>query len=197
MKKISPFHIVIVALCANINIVGSFIALNLKLPVYLDTIGTILASFLMGGTYGIIVGIISSMVATIAFDPVSFFFAPVQIIVAITSGVLYSKKVLKGIGLPVSILVVTVSSSLVASIIAAFIFGGITSSGSSYVVAILRSSGLNLFKSVFTVQIFTDTLDKAIAVAAALLSLKWLPQQIKSKLRSTCSSNEAESSLYK
>ncbi|MDW8800837.1 ECF transporter S component [Clostridium sp. A1-XYC3] len=196
MKKISPFHIVIIALCANINIAGSFIALNLKLPVYLDTIGTILASFLMGTTYGVMVGIISSLVATIAFDPVSFFFTPAQIVIAIVSGVLYSKNILKGIWIPVGILAITVSGSLVASIIAAFAFGGITSSGSSYVVAILRSSGVNLFKSVFTVQIFTDILDKSIAVAAALLSLKWMPKQIILRLKRTNNPSEIGRSAF-
>ena len=40
MKKLSTKIITILALCIALNIVGSNIALLLKLPIYLDTIGT-------------------------------------------------------------------------------------------------------------------------------------------------------------
>src|SRR5699024_11761918 len=48
MKKLSTKIITILALCIALNIVGSNIALLLKLPIYLDTIGTILAASLAG-----------------------------------------------------------------------------------------------------------------------------------------------------
>ena len=43
MKKTSPFIITFTAVCIALNYAGANIALFLKLPVYLDTFGTILA----------------------------------------------------------------------------------------------------------------------------------------------------------
>ena len=42
-----------VALGIVLNIVGAFIALNLRLPVYLDSIGTVLSGALLGPVYGV------------------------------------------------------------------------------------------------------------------------------------------------
>lgn len=44
MKRIKTRAITLLALCIALNIVGSNIALMLKLPIYLDSIGTVLAA---------------------------------------------------------------------------------------------------------------------------------------------------------
>lgn len=52
--------------------------------------------------------------------------------------------------------------SLVSSFIAAGLFGGITSSGSSIVARWLHLQGMNLVVSVLVTQVLTDFIDKAI-----------------------------------
>lgn len=47
-SKINAYQICLVALAVGINIAGGQIALLLKLPVYLDSIGTILTGALLG-----------------------------------------------------------------------------------------------------------------------------------------------------
>ena len=47
-KKITTYQICLVALAVGVNIVGGQIALFLKLPVYLDSIGTIFAGAVLG-----------------------------------------------------------------------------------------------------------------------------------------------------
>ena len=53
MKKTTPFTITFTAICIALNYVGANIALFLKLPVYLDTFGTILASLILGPIWGV------------------------------------------------------------------------------------------------------------------------------------------------
>jgi len=48
-------RIIFMGLAVAINLVGGFIALSLKLPIYLDTIGTILVSILFGPVSGWII----------------------------------------------------------------------------------------------------------------------------------------------
>ncbi|QGU96799.1 ECF transporter S component [Clostridium bovifaecis] len=171
-----------VALCAAINIIGAFIAVTLKLPIYLDTIGTFLAAFLMGPYWAMFAGAATGIINGITFDPVSFYYIPVQLVIGGLAGLLFSKEwfnsKLKGV---ISTVLISVSGSIIASIITAFVFGGITSSGSTYIVVILKNMGMNIFTAVFSTQIFTDILDKAIAIAGVLGILKVMPREIKRK----------------
>ena len=51
------------ALCGVINILGGTIALLLRLPVYLDSIGTVLAAALFGPAAGLVPGLISGLMS--------------------------------------------------------------------------------------------------------------------------------------
>ena len=46
MKKTNTFKITIMSIAVVINIIGAFIATTLKLPIFIDTIGTFLSAFL-------------------------------------------------------------------------------------------------------------------------------------------------------
>lgn len=55
-----------------INIVGAFLALNLRLPVYLDSIGTVLVSGLLGPVYGMVTGVLGSLISGITFVSIRY-----------------------------------------------------------------------------------------------------------------------------
>ena len=90
MKKLSTKIITILALCIALNIVGSNIALLLKLPIYLDTIGTILAASLAGPVGGVTVGALTSIIVGLTTDLFSLYYLPVQLIVGLIAGMVYS-----------------------------------------------------------------------------------------------------------
>ena len=46
MKKTNTFKITIMSIAVVLNIIGAFIAVALKLPIFIDTIGTFLSAFL-------------------------------------------------------------------------------------------------------------------------------------------------------
>lgn len=172
--------IIFMGLAIAINLVGGFIALTLKLPIYIDTIGTILVSILFGPISGAMVGGLSSIFNAVTFDPISFYFMSVQIIVGLSTGMLFKKQKFKGVKSVISIILVTILGSAAAAVIASFVFEGVTSSGSSILVAILKNSGISIITSVFSTQIFTDLLDKAISFGVVFTIIKMLPVNIKS-----------------
>lgn len=163
MKITKTLKISMVGMGIALNIVGAFIALNLRLPIYLDSIGTILISFLLGPTFGIVTGLLGSIVSGITFDIYSLWFAPVQIFTGFLFGFMYKNNYLKGKKLFFSVLVANIFISFVGAIIAGILFGGFTSSGSSYIVLLLRKLGLGTIASAFIVQFITDYLDKLLA----------------------------------
>ncbi len=60
------------ALCGVINILGGTIALLLRLPVYLDSIGTVLAAALFGPAAGLVPGLISGLISGMTSDVYAF-----------------------------------------------------------------------------------------------------------------------------
>ena len=67
-SKINAYQICLVALAVGINIAGGQIALLLKLPVYLDSIGTILTGALLGPWFGMLPNLISGIFMGMTVD---------------------------------------------------------------------------------------------------------------------------------
>ncbi|WP_133015307.1 ECF transporter S component [Clostridium cuniculi] len=179
MKRSNTFKITIMSIAVVINIVGAFIATTLKLPIFIDTIGTFLSAFLFGPVSGMLTGMVTSLINGLTFDPYSLYFIPVQAIIGLMAGICYKKNLFKGKFLILGIIITTVMGSIVASLISAFVFGGITSSGTSFIVMYLKEAGVNIVTSVFSTQILFDLIDKGITVLLVLTILKALPANIK------------------
>ena len=89
-NKINVYQICLVALAVGINIVGGQIALFMKLPVYLDSIGTILTGAVLGPWFGMLPNLISGIFMGMTVDIYSLYFAPVGMITGIMSGLCFS-----------------------------------------------------------------------------------------------------------
>lgn len=180
-KNVNVKNITLVGFGVALNIVGAFIALTLKLPIYMDSIGTILIACLLGPKYAAITGVAGSLISGITFDIYSLYFAPVQISTGLIAGIMYNKGFLKGIKTPFGVLIFTIPTSIISACIAAFLFGGVTSSGSSYIVQILSVIGIPNVVSVFITQVCTDYADKFIAVILVAMGVKALPKNVRSE----------------
>lgn len=161
--------ICIIGLAIAINVVGGQIALLLRLPIYLDSIGTILIAMLYGPFFGMLPPLVYGLVMGFTVDIYSLYFMPVGMILGLVTGLLSRKCNMRGLRvIPISMLI-TIPGTLVSSLICAFLFGGITSSGSTILVQLLNKAGLGLTASVFAVQILTDYLDRLISVTLVIL----------------------------
>ena len=142
-----------VAICITINIVCPFIAMNLRLPIYMDSIGTIMIARMFGAGYGMITGICGSLFCGITFDIYSLYYFPVQILTSLTTAYASKKGWLDGKKLFAAGWFISVPTALLSAMITAYIFGGITAAGSSYIVMLLKGMGVGLTLSCFIVQI--------------------------------------------
>lgn len=172
MKKTTK-TLVIMALSIALNIVVGNVVLLLKLPIYLDTLGTMLTSLLFGPVAGMSVGLASGVITGVTADLYSLYFSPVQIAVGLMTGLLFHRQVACPFWLKV--LGVALPGTLIASSITVLLFGGITSSGSSLIVQLLTGLGLNQTLSVFLIQLVTDYADRFIALSLVLATVRLLP----------------------
>lgn len=164
-KQFSAQKIALIALFIVINIVGGHLALYTRLPVYLDTIGTLLGSAFFGPIGGVITGVLTALINGATGDLFSIYYMPSQITVALMAGLVYKKfkpTDIKNIWWLA--LVISLPATIVSTIITVMLFHGITSSGSSMIVQVLHGMGISEVVAVFLVQVGTDYLDRLIGV---------------------------------
>lgn len=154
----------LIAIGIILNVIGAFIAMSLSIPVYMDSIGTILIAGLLGPKYAMITGLLGSLTSGITFDMYSFYYTPVQLFTGFFAGMLYHTSWLKGYKTLIGNILVSIPTSLLSALITAYLFGGLTSSSSSTFVIIFQHLGLPLIICVFVTQVFTDYIDKLLAV---------------------------------
>lgn len=180
-RKITAFQLCLAAMAACINVAGGQLALTLRLPVYLDSIGTILAGIWMGPVFGMVPNLVSGVILGLTTDVYSLYFAPVGMMTGFMAGLAGRRCSLNKKSLFLPALAITVPGTVSSSLICAVLFGGITSSGSTILVQLLAKTPLGMTASVFVVQIVTDYLDRLISLFAAVCLLQALPSDLKNR----------------
>lgn len=180
LGKISVHKITLIALAIVINIVGSYIALGLHLPVYLDSIGTIMTAILLGPFYGLFPGVLSALITGMTSDIYALYYMPVGIVLGVMTGFVFQKN--KSNKLFVKSFCISVPASLISACITAIVFGGITSSGSTMLVQLLAKTPLGLMLSCLIVQFFTDYFDRLLSLWLVFSVIKKLPDSFIKKL---------------
>lgn len=152
-KDFTLIAVLLIPVAIAINIVGFQLCQILRLPIFLDSIGTILVGALAGPWVGAIAGFLTNMINGI-FNPVYFAYAPTSIFVGIFAGILSSKGMLKSFWkILVSGIVLTLVSTISSGTITAVVFGGATGGTGSILTGALLAAGNNIITSVFSVQI--------------------------------------------
>lgn len=170
--KFTTAKIAMVAMAICINYIGGQLALALHLPIYLESIGTILIGAMFGPAFGVLPPMISGILMAFTGDIYSLYFAPVGMILGLTAGFVLKRIHSVGFMLLLSAFLITLPGTIVCAIINAILFGGVTSSGSSAIVAALSHTPLGLTGAIFVVQIFTDYLDRVISLALVMIVLR-------------------------
>ena len=181
LGKISVHKITLIAFAIVINIVGSYIALGLHLPIYLDSMGTIMTAILLGPFYGLFPGVLSALITGMTSDIYALYYMPVGIVLGVMTGFVFQKN--KSNKLFVKSFCISVPASLISACITANVFGGITSSGSTMLVQLLAKTPLGLTLSCLIVQFFTDYFDRLLSLWLVFSVIKKLPDSLTNKLK--------------
>ena len=173
-EKINVQKICLIAFAICINFVGGQIALFLKLPIYLDSIGTVFIASILGPFYGMLPNLISGLLMGMTVDIYSLYYA-----LGFVTGLVYRKFQPKKWQIFPAAVAITLPSTLISSCITAFLFGGITSSGSSILVQLLSKTPLGMVGSCFVVQFVTDYIDRVLCLALAAVMIGALRKNMK------------------
>ena len=175
--KILSLTFIPLAIAINVGIGAIIKALNV--PLYLDSIGTILATILIGWRAGSIVGVLGFALTSIFINPLAIYFCGTQIVIALFTHIV-SKiggfknsvlTVLTGIGLGVV-------SAIVSAPIIILVFQGATGNGSALITSFFVKTGHQIIQSVFLSGFSIEPLDKCLQCLLAFFVLKSMPQSL-------------------
>lgn len=184
-KKLDRLTLFLIPIGVAVNLVGyQLFAIMLKLPLSMDSIGTIVVGALCGPWAGAIVGLLSNLVNCIT-DPTSIFFAPLNIIFGIVAGLIAKKGSFDS--LAKSLLFSPLFSfvgGLGGAITTYLAFGlDFDSSWLSMVVGLpLYEAGLPKFLSIVVVRFISDVPDKILACLLSFLIIVAMPARYLVKL---------------
>ena len=182
-KEFNTTTLVLIPVAIAINIAIGQLIYSLKLPFYLDSIGTILVGVLVGPWAGAITGLLSNLIwGLTGLNPTYAPFAAVAAVIGICAGLAgeagwvstWWKAIITG-------LVVGIISAAVSAPISAYVFGGVTGSGNDALVAMFQSFGAAVLPASFAQGALTDPVDKAISFLLVWLIVTALPLRFRAR----------------
>jgi len=165
----------VMPLCLGINFAGHALAVGLKLPLFLDSMGTILCGVLAGPWVGGSIGVLSNLLTSNTFDPVASSYAIVSFAVGFTAGLSrYLNWQRRASGWILLWVVCVGVSALLSTPINLLVSSGQSGVGFGDSIYASLSTRLPHAVAAFVGELAVDLPDKLVAVAGAL----WIAQAL-------------------
>jgi len=165
-----------VGFCIALNLTMGQLTAALKIPLYLDSIGTVLVAVLCGPWSAIVAGTLSNTLAAALGNPTMLFFIPVMVVIGAFTGFIAQRGWFRRwyLVIPGGILQ-GVFAALASAPIAAYLFGGVMLAGTDFLVLFFRSVGNSLAQSVLYQGLSSDPVDKTVTYLIVFFLCRSLP----------------------
>jgi len=183
-KEFSTTSIVLIAVAIAINIGVGQVPRLVGLPLYLDSVGTVLVGVLIGPWAGAVTGFMANTVWTLSgLFPQAVAWAGVAAIIGALAGVfgragwvkVWWRAALAG-------LITGVIAALLSAPIAAYVFGGVTgNAGTDVIVGAFRAAGFDALFSNIAQGTMSDPLDKMVTYLVVWAVMLALPGRFKAR----------------
>ena len=193
-------RLVAIALCAALNFAIGNVVYLVKLPIYLDSIGTILCALLIFPARlaaiccAFIAGVIGIVLTGLMLNPFLPWFVFTVLAIVLVSALLTARATETFRGRPLRPLpffgtvivygiITGIASAIVSAPVVVYLFGGVTGSGSAFVVAFFLKTGQQLLNSALLAGLTTEPVDKTLQVLLAALLYRATPREFIAMLR--------------
>lgn len=182
MEKLGKLTIFLIPVGIAVNIVGGQLAILLKLPIWLDSIGTILIAAICGLVPGLIVAAITQVINAISL-PTILPYMIVGFAMAIISSILAKKYFFNSIGKSFLLgIIIAIVTTAIAVPIDVIVFGGFIGTGNSVVAAALMTMGFSVPIAVTISSFSFGLVDKVLSVLVCYFIIKSMPSHFLVKL---------------
>jgi energy-coupling factor transport system substrate-specific component len=185
-------RLIVIALCAALNVSLGAIVYLIKLPIYLDSIGTILCALLLapdrvvGFVCATLAGLISVALIGLLVNPFYPWFALTMVAIAAVSAFLtaggapvFRARPMPVVPFAIRVVLYGIATGIVAAVVSApvvaYLFGGVTGSGSAFIVALFLKAGQQVLSAALLSGLAADPVDKTLQVLLAALLYRATP----------------------
>ena len=169
--------ILIIPIAIAVNFICGNLVLTLKLPLYLDSIGTFLVAILAGPWVGGLTGLLSIAINSI-MDPSLLPFALIAGVLGVVICILARKKMFVSFGrFLISAILVSVVAVIMSVIVTIVFFGGFDTSGNSIMIAGMISAGIPFWPAQFIGNFISEVPDKFISLLVPYLVIRGMSER--------------------
>lgn len=166
----------------SVNVVGYQLSSILKLPVFIDMIGTMFVSIVAGPWIAGLTGLLGNFVSGM-LNPVSIPYGLVSLTVGLLSGYFSSWKWYKNfVGIFLGCVILAVASAFVSAIVTVFVFGGVTGAGVDVLTATFLAAGKELWNSVLSMTLISGIFNIVINFSISWVIVRKVPDRFLVKL---------------
>lgn len=165
-----------------LSVVAAFAVSALRLPLYLDALGTLLIALLVGPWAAVLTGLLINLVQGVLVNPAMIPYTPLQGAFGLAAGFLAQRGWFRSYARIIGVgLIIALISIVMGAPITVYAFGGVTGSGSDILTGFFLAVGENLFSAVVAQTIIVEPVDKVLtAVLAALIAVR-VPERYRPK----------------
>ena len=142
------------------NIVLGIITSALGIPLYLDTLGTVLSAAIIGPVPGIIVGALSNIITGLMYSVSDIPFCLVNMAVGLIVGLVAKKFKFTIVSAVITGLVLSFVCPAIGTPIGIYVYGGLNGSASDVLVMSLVQAGKDIFQASFLRNVGSNLIDK-------------------------------------
>lgn len=181
--KLDAANIVLIPVCIGINYLGKLFASVLKLPLWLDGIGTCIGAVLGGPVIGAIVGAANNIIYGLTTgDNITLIYALTSIGIGLAVGIMarlgFMETFLKAL---ITSVVVGLVAVVISTPLNVIFWGGTTGNvWGDALFAATQSAGMPVFLGSLLDEVVVDVPDKIVTLTIAFLVLKGLPKKLTS-----------------
>jgi len=166
----------LIPLATVLGTAGGVFTQTLRLPLFLDALGTVLVAFVAGPWPALVTGLMTNVLEGVIISPTYFFYSPVNMVMGLVAGYLALYGLAKTYPrLLVTGLLVQASAIVVGAPITVLVFGGVTGAGTDAVIAFFLSTGQGILESVLATDVIFGTIDKVLTVFVSYYVAQSIP----------------------
>ena len=177
-KDFTTMTWVLIPVAIAINIAIGQIVVLLKLPVFLDSIGTVLVGIICGPWAGALTGTLSNTIWGL-FNPDSLPWWPVALFIGLVAGLCANAGLFKSWWKVIlSGFLIALTAAIISTPISVYLYGGITASGSSFITAYLLQTGQGVVQAVLSTGFLVEPVDKITTAMLAFAIVQGLSKRL-------------------
>ena len=178
MRNRKVYVVAFCGICVAMNIVLGIITSALGIPLYLDTLGTVLSAALIGPVPGIIVGALSNIITGFMYSVSDIPFCLVNMAVGLIVGLVAKKFKFTVVSAVITGLVLSFVCPAIGTPIGIYVYGGLNGSASDVLVMSLVQAGKDIFQASFLRNVASNLIDKVGTCVVGWALIKAMPMRL-------------------